>query len=91
MYSTFFCLIQAITVSNGARPHQNVEDLIHIFPADLDAIDLQDLVSFMEESAALRRPALHDAADDHAVHVVPHGGALQAQWVSMATVSAKVT
>lgn len=59
------------------RTHQDVEDLVDVLPSDLDAVYLQDLVSFRQQAAPLGRAAPDDATDDHAVHLVADGRPLQ--------------
>lgn len=59
------------------RTHQDVEDLVDVLPSDLDAVYLQDLVSFRQQAAPLGRAAPDDATDDHAVHLVANGRPLQ--------------
>lgn len=54
-------------------------DLVDVLPANGNAVDLQDLVSLVQEAAALGRAALHHAAHHHAVHVVTHRRALLAE------------
>lgn len=62
--------------ADGSCAHQDVEDLVDIFAAYLDSVDLEDLVSLLQQTAPLGRPTLHDAADDHTVHVVTNCRAL---------------
>lgn len=54
-------------------------DFVDVFASNQNAIDLQDLVSLVQEAAALRCPALHHAAYYHAVYVVTHCRTLLAE------------
>lgn len=62
--------------------YQQVVNFIDVFPSDGNAVDLQDLVSFVEEAAALRRAAFHHAAHHHAVHVVAYSGTLTSKKIN---------
>lgn len=50
-----------------------------MLPANRNAVDFQDLVSLIQEAAALRRPAFHHTTNHHAVHVITHCCALLAE------------
>lgn len=54
-------------------------DFVDVLPANRNAVDLQDLVSLVQEAAALCRAALHHTAYHHAVHVITHCCALFAE------------
>lgn len=47
-------------------------DFVHMFSPNWNAVYLQDLVSLIQEAAALRCPALYHTAYYHVVHVVTH-------------------
>lgn len=54
-------------------------DFVDVLPANRNAVDLQDLVSLVQEATALCCPALYHPAYHHAIHVVTHCCALLAK------------
>lgn len=63
--------------ANDKNTHENVKDLVDVFPSDLDAVNLQDFVSLRQQSAPFGRSASNNATDHHAFHLITNSRPLQ--------------
>lgn len=56
--------------------HQQVKNFINIFSTDLNAIDLQNFIPFMQQPTLLCSSSLDDATDDNRIHFIANSSAL---------------